>query len=318
MFWSQMHGDESTATLALLDMLRLFIRERTRPWAAEMLRSLSIHCIPMLNPDGAEYRTRQNAAGIDINRDALSATSPEAQALLRAHASIMPEFGFNLHDQDLRSVGDTARVAALALLAPPTDCRGTVSPARRRAMQIGAHIAGALAPFVAGHITRYDDSYEPRAFGDHFQALGTSTLLIESGHWPKDPYKSMIRTLNLMAMLSGLCGIAEGTFANAALDQYTSLPPNGNRMFDLLVIGLRVQHPNGWAGPVDLGVLFERTSDRANIKEIGDLHFCGGLETHMGNARPLPPELMRVNSSLERRAVYDLLQIPQPSPGPHS
>jgi len=311
MLWSQMHGDESTATLALLDILRFLVRAQARPWVAETLRALSIHCIPMLNPDGAGRRTRQNAVGIDINRDARAATSPEAQALLRAHGQLLPAFGFNLHDQDLRSVGESTRVAAVALLAPPPDDHPTVSAGRARAMCVGARIAEALALFVPGHVARYDDAYEARAFGDHFQASGTSTLLIESGHWPHDPEKAFIRKLNVVAILSALWSIAEGSCEHGGAEAYNALPPNGNRMFDLLVRGLRVQHANGWTGSADLGLLYARCGTTAVIKEIGDLRDFGGLETHMADGRVLPQELMRVDGTIERQVVYDLLEIPQ-------
>jgi hypothetical protein len=310
LLWSQMHGDESTATLALLDILQCFAHDHTRPWVANILRSLSIHIIPMVNPDGAQMRTRQNAMGIDINRDALAASSPEGQALLSIHRKLRPEYGFNLHDQDLRSVGTTAKAAALALLAPPPDEIRSIPPTRLRAMCIGARIAEALAPLAAGRITRYDDAYEPRAFGDQFQALGTSTLLIESGHWARDPQKAEIRKLNVLGLVAALWSIATERDESPGTAAYDELLPNGNRMFDLLVRDLRLKHPKGWTGKVDLGVQFERCSNRAIIKEIGDLHPFGGLETHMGNSRHLPEELMRNGSSIERSRLYELLDIP--------
>ena len=318
MLWSQMHGDESTATLALLDILHFFIGEHRLPWVVETLRSLSIHCIPMVNPDGAERRKRHNAMGIDINRDARAMVSPEAQVLRDIHRKIAPDFGFNLHDQELHSVGDAPRVAALALLAPPLDEQRSVPPTRLRAMRVGALITGALQPFVQGHIARYDDAYEPRAFGDLYQSLGTSTLLIESGHWPQDPEKAMIRKLNVVAILSGLWSIAGWSYEDADLDLYTNLPCNGKRMFDLLIRGLELRHPDGWTGPVDLGVLFERNSDRATIKEIGDLQMYGGLEVHTLRNRSLPPELMNIDGIVQRQAIYDLLQIYTASSAPHS
>ncbi len=176
-------------------------------------------------------------------------------------------------------------------------------------MRIGALITKALQPYVHGHITRYDDVYEPRAFGDHYQSLGTSTLLIESGHWPQDPEKATIRKLNVVAMLSGLWSIAGGSYEDAELELYTNLPCNGKRMFDLLIRGLELRHPGGWKGPVDLGVLFERYSDRATIKEIGDLQMHGGLEEHTLRNRLLPPELANIDGIVQRQAIYDLLQI---------
>jgi hypothetical protein len=309
MLWSQMHGDEPTGTLAILDSVQFLIREHRLAWVAEMLRLLSIHLIPMLNPDGAEIRTRHNVVGIDINRDALTAVSPEAQALRNIHRKLNPEFGFNLHDQDLQSVGDTPRAAALALLAPPVDAQRSVPHARLKAMRLGALVSKALHPFVAGHIARYDDAYEPRAFGDLFQSLGTSTLLIESGHWSGDPEKRMIRKLNMVAILSGLWSIAGGTYEDAEMDMYTNLPLNGKRMFDLLIRGLEVRHAGNWTGTVDLGVMFERNSDRAIIKEIGDLSTHGGLETHSLGNRQLPEEFSRINTTVPRQVIFDRLNI---------
>lgn len=309
MLWSQMHGDEPTATLAILDVVQFFIREQRLSWVEELLQALSIHFIPMVNPDGAESRSRQNVAGIDINRDARTAVSPEARVLRDIQRRLRPAFGFNLHDQDLQSVGDTPRAAALALLAPPADVQRSVTPARLRAMRLGAFITKVLQPFAAGSIARYDEAYEPRAFGDLFQSLGTSTLLIESGHWPADPHKKMIRKLNVVAIISGLWSIAGGAYEDAEMDLYTSLPVNGKRMFDLLIRGLEVRHPGGWSGTVDLGVMFERNSDRAIIKEIGDLSMHGGLETHILGNRPLPAELSRLNATLPRQAIFDGLYI---------
>ncbi len=311
LLWSQMHGDESTATLALLDVLRCIVRTRTEPWMSEMLRRVSVHFMPMVNPDGAMRCSRENAVGIDINRDALAAVSPEARALRGAHERLTPEVAFNLHDQDLRSAGNSAHVAALALLAPPPDDRRSVTAARVRAMCLGARVAEALAPFVAGHIARYDDAFEPRAFGDFFQGSGTSTLLIESGHWPGDPEKAFIRKLNAVAILSALWCIASGSDEPGGSGSYDVLPPNGNRMFDLLVKGLHVRHPNGWTGSVDLGVLFERCRTTAIVKEIGDLRGYAGLTECSGAGRVLPPELMRRNGPLERHRLYELLDLPQ-------
>jgi len=77
LLWSQMHGDEPTATAALFDVFEQFRRHRDEPAFALILDSLTIHAVPMLNPDGAERFQRRNAQGIDINRDALRLQTPE-------------------------------------------------------------------------------------------------------------------------------------------------------------------------------------------------------------------------------------------------
>ena len=71
LLWSQMHGDEPTATSALFDLCQWLVTHRQEPVVARLLDSLTLHIVPMLNPDGAERFQRRNAQGIDINRDAL-------------------------------------------------------------------------------------------------------------------------------------------------------------------------------------------------------------------------------------------------------
>ncbi len=68
LLWSQMHGNESTTTKALLDLL-LFLNGGTED-AQKLMGHFTLLCFPMLNPDGAKAYTRENANGIDLNRDA--------------------------------------------------------------------------------------------------------------------------------------------------------------------------------------------------------------------------------------------------------
>jgi len=97
--WSQMHGDEPTATQAIFDIFKFFESDDFSEEKAEILSKLKLHFLPMLNPDGAERYQRRNVLGIDINRDALRLQSPEGQTLKRVRDSLDADFGFNLHDQ---------------------------------------------------------------------------------------------------------------------------------------------------------------------------------------------------------------------------
>jgi hypothetical protein len=311
LLWSQMHGDEPTATLALLDMLHLFTLQDHGSWVNTLLQELTLCVIPMVNPDGAERRERRNAAGIDINRDARLATTPEARTLLRAQQDLQPEFGFNLHDQDLNSAGTSPAVAALALLAPPADPERTLTRVRVKAMRLGALISRVLDPFAHGHIARYDDTFEPRAFGDVFQGAGTSTLLIESGDWPGDPDKIFIRKLNTIAILTALHSIARCSYEDEDVDRYLHLPPNGKQVFDVLIRGLLLQHPGSWTSRTDLGLLRQRGTNLLTVKDVGDLSTHGGLEIAEVNSRSLPPALARIGTTIERSDLFDLLQIPR-------
>ncbi len=108
MLWTQMHGDEPTATMAIMDIFSFFAKNPEHIAAKTIFEKLTLLVIPMLNPDGAERFTRRNAQMIDVNRDALALATPEAKILKNACDQYKPEYGFNLHDQEPRyTVGTT-------------------------------------------------------------------------------------------------------------------------------------------------------------------------------------------------------------------
>ena len=324
LLWSQMHGDESTATLALMDGFQFLIREhKQKPWLDEMLAGITIHTIVMLNPDGAERVQRHTAVGIDMNRDARVLATPEARVLREAQQRLQPAFGFNLHDQGLSSVGSTPRVAVLALLAPAMDAKKSLSAARVRAMRIGAYIVRSLGQFVDGHLSTYDDSFEPRAFGDSMQMWGTSTLLIESGHWPGDPEKLFVRKLNYVAILSSLGAIADGSYQDVELDHYAGLMTNGKNMFDYIIRSVLLAHVTGWTHQVDVGLSVDPAINRGvatrgnsplvTVKEVGDLSTHGALTTLDANSRTLPSGALAIDKVLPLVELLDQLQLPTPA-----
>jgi hypothetical protein len=309
MLWSQMHGDEPTATLALLDILNGIILRRTEPWMRAMLEEISIAMLPLLNPDGAERRERLNAAGININRDALALASPEAKTLRSVFDRFRPDFGFNLHDQELSSVGEQPIATTLALLAPPPSGDGKATTTYRRAIRVAAHIARTVGPHAEGNITRYDDSFEPRAFGDWFQAAGVSTVLVESGHRIWDPEKAFIRKLNVIGLVVALRSIGNHSYTDTDMDHYHTLPLNGRKIFDVLLRGVELQHPGGWSRMVDVGLAFQKDHGTVLIKEIGDLCTHGGLEVIEVARRPVSTEHLRVNRVMPVKELFDLLQM---------
>jgi hypothetical protein len=289
-----MHGDEPTATLAIADILRLVTADgEIGELFRSLLENLSLAFFPMVNPDGARRHMRHNALGIDINRDARRLASPEARLLMGLHRSVRPHFAFNLHDQILSSAGAAARPTVLALLAPPPDGHGSVPACRRRAMLVGASIVDALCEEASGSIAAYEDRYERRAFGDAFQALGTSTLLIESGHWPRNPQRERVRSLTVAAILAGLRSLADRSFRTADIRKYTSLPPNGAWVFNVIVRHVLLRHRSGWSGLVDVGLLTPKKnrpgSPLLEIREVGDLTQFGAIETVDAGGRSLSP-----------------------------
>jgi murein tripeptide amidase MpaA len=122
LLWSQMHGDEPTATSALFDLFEFLHRHRGEPAVARILSRLTVHVVPMLNPDGAERFQRRNLQSIDINRDALRLQTAEGQVLKALRDRVQPKLGFNLHNQSWRtSVGDPPMPASISLLSVAYD-----------------------------------------------------------------------------------------------------------------------------------------------------------------------------------------------------
>lgn len=83
------HGDEPAGPLAMLELLRSGFFERPAHW---------LLC-PALNPSGLAAGTRENAAGIDLNRDYWLRSSPEVSAHAAwIDALKVPELFISLHE----------------------------------------------------------------------------------------------------------------------------------------------------------------------------------------------------------------------------
>lgn len=234
--WSQMHGDEPTATAAIFDLLNfLSANDDYNEFRENLFRNVTIYFLPMVNPDGAERFQRRNALEIDLNRDARRLESPESKILKNVFDSLKADFGFNLHDQSkYYSVGNSFMSAAISFLAPPIDEIKTIPPNRAAAMKLIGELYLMANSFIPGHIARYSDEYEPRAFGDNFQRSGTSIILIESGGWRNDVEKQFIRKINFILLLSAFKLIAEKSFNKKDISIYGSIPFNDERLSDFI------------------------------------------------------------------------------------
>jgi hypothetical protein len=291
LLWSQMHGDEPTATVALFDILNYLRSNRHLPHVTRMLERLTLHIVPMLNPDGAEIPQRRNAQGIDINRDALLLQTPEGRALKALRDRLKPAMGFNLHNQNWRtSVGRTGKPAAMSLLAVAHDEARSDNPGRVLAKKVAGVIGDAVAPLAPGMLGRYDDEFEVRAFGDNLAKWGTSVVLIETGPYPGEhPDRTLVR-LNFVAILTALDALASGRADRGSVERYESLPLNDSSLLHTVVRGATIVSGTGIApfrGDIGIGatrVVREHGSQRhvawdARIEDLGDLRVYGARET---------------------------------------
>jgi len=234
--WSQMHGDEPTATQAIFDILNFLDAPEFKEETEAILSKLKLHFLPMLNPDGAEVFTRRNALGIDINRDALRLQSPEGQTLKRLRDSLDADFGFNLHDQSkYYNAERTDKPATISYLATAYNYEKDINDVRANAMKVIVFMDKIIQNYAPGQVGRYSDDFEPRAFGDNIAKWGTSLILIESGGYPGDPEKQEIRKLNYVSILSALYTIANQSYKDIPIEDYEKIPHNNRMLFDLKI-----------------------------------------------------------------------------------
>lgn len=301
LLWSQMHGDEPTATSALFDIFEYLRRRQKEPTVQRLLNTLTLHVVPMLNPDGAERFQRRNAQGIDVNRDALRLQTPEGRILKAVRDRWRPAIGFNLHNQNWRtSVGDPPKPASISLLSVAFDAARSDSPGRLLTRKLCAVIRDALEPFAPGQIGRYDDEFEVRAFGDNVTLWGTPVVLIETGGWSTlQPDAALVR-LNFIAILTALDSLASKRVEAADPRRYESLPLNQSRVFYILVRNATVINGSGVPPfTADIGVIANRRVRQVAgerdlqtslvIDDIGDLRTSGGLTTVDGTGMTIVP-----------------------------
>ncbi len=281
--WSQMHGDEPTATSALIDMFTVLQKNRGKDWVKKLESELTIRAVPMLNPDGAELYIRRNMQGIDINRDAVDLKTPEARLLKSLRDAWQPELGFNLHNQnELTTVGGTAQQAAISLLVVHGDEAKTDSEGHVRNKRIVTLMAEALRQFMPGHLGRYDDGWSPTAFGDNFSAWGTPTILIETGALHGKDEMFLVK-MNFIAILTALRSFADGSEKSADPARYFEIPNNSSG--SLLHIVFRnanvIEKETGIVTVADLGLVFDRRREQfispTTIRRMGALTTVAGL-----------------------------------------
>ncbi len=287
LLWSQMHGNEATATMAIFDIFKFFEEKgEFENFKNEILENSTLYFIPMLNPDGAEKFIRRNALGIDLNRDALRLQSLEALLLKKLQNELQPDFGFNLHDQSPRyAVGNTGKQATMAFLATAYNEAREINPIRKRSMQLIVGMNRVLQHFIPNQVARFSDEFEPRAFGDNIQKWGTTLILVESGGYGADTEKQFIRKLNFVSILISLSSIATKAYETENIEEYNLIPENTKSLFDLLIRNVNVS----WGGKkikMDIGINKEEVASnsikkfavKSNIEDLGDLSTFFGIE----------------------------------------
>lgn len=285
--WSQMHGDEPTATSALIDMFAFLQKNRDKDWVKQIASTMTIRGVPMLNPDGQEFYQRRNLQGIDINRDALDLKTPEARLLKKLRDDWSPAIGFNLHNQNALTVAGGGRnQAAITFLVVYGDAAKTTNDGQERNKRITSAMVAAMQKFVPGHISRYNDEWTPTAFGDNFSAWGTPTILVETG--ALYGYDEMFLTkLNFVAFMTAIESLATGSEKTQDTEPYLTLPNNvSGSLVNFIFRGANIvkSGPPATFYTGDIAAVTERRraglANSTLIRNIGDLGGMVGLEEY--------------------------------------
>jgi hypothetical protein len=147
-------------------------------------------------------------------------------------------------------------------------------------------MASALETLIKGNIGRYDDAYNPRAFGDMISAWGTPVILIETGALHQKDEMYLVK-LNFVAYLAALKSLVDKSEQKADAKIYDALPFNdtGN-LFNFIfrranIINLAEANAT-FSADVAVNAERRRTGETAPsyVQDIGDLQIYAGLDEY--------------------------------------
>lgn len=278
--WSQMHGNESTTTKAIFDLVKFFGQtDFFQKEIQEFLKTHSLYIIPILNPDGAENYTRENANGVDLNRDAQALTQLESKCLRAVFNELQPHLCLNLHDQRTIYGFDSGLPATISFLSPAANVERSITKARMEAMEGIVKMNNYLQKITPGQVGRYEDSFNAACVGDTFQMAGVPTILFEAGHYNKDYQREKSREFIFYSLLV-LFGIIDES-ENINYKDYFKIPENIKNYRDLIIRNTKlIQYKDS----LDIAIQYvEVFRDKSIVFEsiIDDVGNLGNLYGHV-------------------------------------
>ncbi len=239
--WSQMHGNEGTTTKAVFDFLNLIHSDNEI--GVSLLQNFTFCFLPMVNPDGAEMYTRENANAVDLNRDAFNLSQPESVLLRQTFDQFQPHFCYNLHDQrTIYGAGDKGKVATVSFLAPSFNENREINETRSKAINVIVAMNEELQKHIPNKVGRFDDEFNNNCIGDTFQSLNVPTVLFEAGHFENDYYREYSRKMIFIALISGLKFITQNDIVHNKKENYLKIPQNKINFYDFLYRNVKINY----------------------------------------------------------------------------
>ena len=260
MAWSQMHGNEATGTLALLELLELLSSNPLdNVWS-----ELTFVCVFMVNPDGASKFTRRNGYNIDINRDAKANSALETRLLNDQINLENPDVALNLHDQrNIFGVTGFGNPATISFLAPSYNREREINECRKKCMLLISGVADGLKQQVGNAIGKYSDEYYPTAFGEYVQSLDIPCILIESGAALDDPNREVARKMNVYCIFKLFSDLIDNSWKKRSVREYQAIPENNTDFFDIIIKNVKVNFGKR-VEMLDLGILVKQELEQNN------------------------------------------------------
>jgi hypothetical protein len=288
LMWSQMHGNESTTTKALFDFIHFLYSNSAESNA--IMENFTFCLLPMLNPDGSELYTRENANGIDLNRDAQNLSQPESVVLRKVFDSFNPDYCYNLHDQrTIYGAGTTNNPATVSFLSPAFNENRDINEVRIKAINVIVAMNETLQNYIPNQVGRFDDSFNLNCVGDTFQYLNVPTILFEAGHFSKDYEREITRKYIFIALISGIEFLYENDIVINKIDYYLKIPQNNVVFYDFVYKNVKI-NCDGNEKIINFAAQFEELLNKdkiafeAKIAQIDDLeNFYGHIEVDAQN-----------------------------------
>jgi hypothetical protein len=276
LIWSQMHGNETTTTKSVLDLMSYFILNPK--FSGSLFDSCSFVIIPVLNPDGAFNYTRVNANAVDLNRDAFLKTQSESRILQHIYKAFQPDVCFNMHDQrTIFSAGETAKPATVSFLSPSFNEERDINDIRKQSMSLISSANRLLQQFIPGQVGRYDDGFNINCIGDYFQKDGTPTVLFEAGHYPNDYEREQTRKYIFLSLLHMIIDVANQAEINSETD-YFKIPENQKRFYDVILRNVQFEGKR-----VDIALQFKETLSQSRIEFVPVIEKIENLKSYFGH-----------------------------------
>ena len=303
-YWSQMHGNESTTTKAVFDFLKLLTHNKA-DLVAKILEECTLYIIPILNPDGAKAYTRLNYHNIDLNRDAQDLSQKESLVLDKVLRQNKPDFAFNLHGQrTIFSAGLVNKPATVSFLSPAAAQNRNITESRKKAMDVIVYMNKVLQKFIPGQVGRYDDGFNLNCVGDTLSSRNIPVILFEAGHYPKDYEREEARKFIFYSLISSAYYIATEKITGNLYDEYFEIPENEKLFYDIIIRDVILDEKN-----VDIAIQYEEILEENVIKFLPKVVKIDNLKKFYAHREIIGKKRSILNENVRNQIVPEAILL---------